>query len=786
MKTRNNPLILIIASYMMLTSNAIHAADLSWDGAVNSNWNTTDANWSGSTWSNTSPDNAIFTNNTGTINLTEAITAGNVTFGLTNANTSGAFSGSALTINGNLTAQADNNNGSGVVTTSFSNNVSVGGDVVINRRVLEITGGTFTANRISSTNAWGRLLISGGAVTATNGVDDSVLGGGVAMNVFLQGGTLSTPYIKTTSATWTGLPEDGVVLNGGTLIATASSTDFIQTWDPGGWGVRNTVGVGPNGANIDTNGFDIAINRTLVNYGGSGTLTKNGAGKLTLNWSEHNGGTTVNGGTLEYVANSGYSLLRGPLTVNSGATVSVLGDGTGLGWQGGHIVTTLTINGGTVTSNGTMHIWNMSGGVNMTGGTLQSNGGVSDANGPQLEWINSTVTTNASADTATIGGRIRMRGDGGAAGITFNVADGAAATDLLVSAAITEAWDPGRSITKNGAGKMVLSGYNIYTGSTTVNEGTLELSGANSGYGNIRGSLTVNAGATVAITNGDGTGFGWNAPVSSIAVNGGTLNAVTGAHVGFGAFTSVSVSNGGTIAGNWQWNGDGALAFASSGNGTNTISGNLTLRADNGANHTFTVADGTAAVDLHISGNLSDQYPEVGWLPGSNLVKDGAGTMVISGSNTYDGSTIVSAGTLLVNGSLGNTAVIVNGGTIGGTGALAGSMTLSNGLFHVVNLSDALAVAGTISLYAGFGVDDLTGLDWGTVANGTYTLIDGALGSGVFDALANNSLATAYDIGSGRSAYYQQGSLQLVVIPESSSALLSGVGLLALLRRRRA
>jgi hypothetical protein len=65
-------------------------------------------------------------------------------------------------------------------------------------------------------------------------------------------------------------------------------------------------------------------------------------------------------------------------------------------------------------------------------------------------------------------------------------------------------------------------------------------------------------------------------------------------------------------------------------------------------------------------------------------------------------------------------------------------------------------------------------------------LIDGALGSGVFDALANNSLATAYDIGSGRSAYYQQGSLQLVVIPESSSALLSGVGLLALLRRRRA
>jgi autotransporter-associated beta strand protein len=159
--------------------------------------------------------------------------------------------------------------------------------------------------------------------------------------------------------------------------------------------------------------------------------------------------------------------------------------------------------------------------------------------------------------------------------------------------------------------------------------------------------------------------------------------------------------------------------------------------------------------------------------------------MVLSGSNTYDGSTIVSAGTLLVNGSLGNSAVSVNGGTIGGTGEFAGSMTLSNGLFHVVDLADALSVAGTVTLYAGFGIDDLTGIDWGTIANGTYTLIDGTLGAGVFDALANNSIATAYDLGGDRKAYYQQGSLQLVVIPEPSAALLGGLGVLTLLRRRR-
>jgi hypothetical protein len=127
----------------------------------------------------------------------------------------------------------------------------------------------------------------------------------------------------------------------------------------------------------------------------------------------------------------------------------------------------------------------------------------------------------------------------------------------------------------------------------------------------------------------------------------------------------------------------------------------------------------------------------------------------------------------------------VNGGAFGGTGTVGSSLTINSGLFHVANLFDALDVAGTVSLFAGFGIDDLAGLDWGSVADGIYTLIDGTLGAGVFANLANNSLATAYNIGGGRSAYFQEGSLQLVVIPEPSAALLGGLGLLALLRRRR-
>lgn len=940
MKTKSNPLIrissLLAAVSIALTATS-YAANLTWDnGAATGNWNTTDANWTGSTWNNATPDNAVFNTNTGTINLTEAITAGSFTFGLTNANLTGAFTGSALTINGNLTAQADNNNGYGHLILSFANDVNVLGDVPINRGVLQVAGGTFTANRIGSTNAWGRLLVSGGSVTATNGVDDSVLGGGVAMSVFLEGGTLSVPYLKTTSATWTGLGADGVVLNGGTLRATANSTDFIQTWDPGGWGVRSTVGVGPNGANIDSNGFDVAIYRTLVNYGGAGTLTKNGAGKLTLNWSEHSGGTTVNAGTLEYAPGGGWSLLRNTLTVNAGATVSTLGDGTGLGWQTGSMVTTLNINGGTVTAPGTMHVWQISGGVNMTGGTLQSNGGVSNANGPQLEWINSTVNTSASADTATIGGRIRMRGDGGAAGIVFNVADGAATTDLLVSAAITEAWDPGRSITKNGAGTMVLSGANNYTGATTVNagtlilsgnssaatgavtvnagvlglgdgtnptnlndeisvtiasgaqvnlnftgtdtvgslsiegsgplpaglynsshptygsyftgggslqilgasgtwtslvdgnwgdasnwagntvavgydatatfnaasgatvtlesnrmignlafsvsdytiggassltlnaavtpsvsvatgrtaaisanvagtrgmekvgagtlvftgvksytggttvtEGTLELAGGNSGNSIIRGALTIAPGATVNITGGDGTGFGWNNPVTAFNINGGTLNAVNTAHIGFGAAATMIIENGASVQGTWHWNGDGTLGVTCRGDSTNTVSGQVVLRPDSGRGHTFNVSNGAAATDLLISANLSDQWPEVWWVPASDLIKSGAGKMVLSGTNTFDGNTTVNNGVLEVTA----------------TGSLHFRPT-SNGATNVVSGSGSLSFLGTVDL-------DLSAVN-ATVGN-SWTLFNlGSFSSATLSPVAVRSGLSAF------------------------------------------
>ena len=532
----------------------VHAADLTWNnGAATGNWNTTDANWTGATWNQS--DNAIFNTTTGTIHLTENISAGSFTFGLTNSNTSGTFAGSALAISGNLVAQADGNNYVAInPSLAFSNHVTVTGDVQLGRRNLEISGGAFTANRLVSHASWGRLLVSGGSVTMTNGIDDSILPTGNTMSVVLQSGALHTPYIKTTN-NW-GMPDgDGVYLNGGTLFATANSSDFIQTY--AFVGNKNEVAVGTGGAKINTNGFNITITKSMKNSGGAGALTKSGAGTLKL------------------------------------------------------------------------------------------------------------------------------------------------------------------------------TAYNEYTGGTTIDAGTLELAGATGGWGILRGAVTVNAGATLAITGGDGTGFGWNNSATSLTINGGTFDASGGAHVGFGNFMTVALNDGGTISGAGQWNGDGLLGFSSSGNSTNTINGSWVLRSDAGASHTFNVADGAAATDLLVSANLSDQYPEVSWVPASSLIKTGAGSMVLTGSSTYDGATSVNGGTLqLGDGTSGHDGTLAN---TSGISIASGASLVFN---RFGNLTSGVAISGAGSVIkTGPGTQTLTGPNsytGGTTVSAGTLVADSAatLGSG--------------------------------------------------------
>jgi hypothetical protein len=144
---------------------------------------------------------------------------------------------------------------------------------------------------------------------------------------------------------------------------------------------------------------------------------------------------------------------------------------------------------------------------------------------------------------------------------------------------------------------------------------------------------------------------------------------------------------------------------------------------------------------------------------------------------------------LFLSGSLGNTPVTVNDGAeLAGGGIITGTLNLKgNALLDVMTAienSNPLDVAGITTFGSGFGIDNLTGIDWDIVANGTYTLINGNINTA---NLANLNLENKLAIGTlpERYAYFQNGSLQLVVIPEPSSALLASLGAMALLRRRR-
>ena len=172
-----------------------------------------------------------------------------------------------------------------------------------------------------------------------------------------------------------------------------------------------------------------------------------------------------------------------------------------------------------------------------------------------------------------------------------------------------------------------------------------------------------------------------------------------------------------------------------------------------------------------------------------SLTKSNTGTLELSGANTYTGPTFVSAGTLLVSGSLTSDVTVSDGATLAGGGAID-DLILAGGslfdLFLAVNSADSLAATNISFVGSGFGINNLvangTSVNWASISDGIYTLITGNLNS---TNLENFGLANAQDIGGGRFAYFQDGSLQLVVIPEPSAALLGCLGLLILLGRRK-
>ena len=307
--------------------------DFIWDnGAGTGWWTTTDTNWLGAAWANSPSNNAWFGSVGGGITLASGLSAGNINVGSASANfPATSFSGGSLSAS-NLTVQGVGLNSGAYAsnpTLTLNTSLSLSGDAAIGRANLIVTGGTFSANRIISNAAsadWGRLAISGGTVTATNGVDGSV-NTAATFQLELNGGTLETSSVRVANRDLSAAGPDSIndahlIFNGGTLKAIGpDNANFITLYGDGANGSNptQTTYVQTGGAILDTNGRNIGIQVKLL---GSGGLTKKGTGSLSLTApNSYSGATSVNAGTL--VADIGGTLGTGDLTVADGATCDI-------------------------------------------------------------------------------------------------------------------------------------------------------------------------------------------------------------------------------------------------------------------------------------------------------------------------------------------------------------------------------------------------------------------------------------------------------------------------------
>ncbi|EDI7967014.1 fibronectin-binding autotransporter adhesin ShdA [Salmonella enterica] len=711
----------------------------------------------------------------------------NINGGTLSANDAAALGSGDVAIAENATlalsqGTLDNNvTGEGQIVKSGSDELIVTGDNSYSGGTT-ITGGTLIADNAD--------LLGTGAI-ANSGVLQ--VGEGELENTLSGSGSL----VKTGSGELTLSGDNdysgGTIISDGTLIA--DNADSLGTGAVANSGVLQ-VGEGE-------------LENTLS---GSGSLVKTGSGELTLSGdNDYSGGTIIsdgtliaanvnalgggdvdNAGTLKLDAEGEFNLAN--VTTQSGATTE-LAKGTTLNVDSLTQQADSTLNIDFSEANGESAITADS--VTL-GGTLNISGigNVTDSWTPEaytytLIDSDSAITTDFNdltvagmnsedVDFLTIDGKVdeadntnydltaslswyadRDNASTDAHG-TFTLSDpdgnfnvAATLTDVDDTLDPGSTWD-GKSLTKEGAGTLILSGDNDYSGGTTINEGTLVAASTTAlGTGLVdnnatlvldadsevsaAGGITTHSGATTQLALGTSLDLGDSALIQE---DGSTLNVelnsdsvqplITGGSATLGGDLVVSDASLQARASDAEFQSFKLMDMDSDISGdftsltmnltdkpdyltvtgainpqdqseyllTEGLSWNATATSATPAHGTFTLGAGDS---FEVTSVLGDKTGNGDW-DGKTLTKLGAGKLMLSGANTYTGDTNVQEGTLWLSGDgtigeMGSQQAVnvASGATFGGSNGTTVNGKVTNEGMLVFGDSDETGAIFTLN-----------------------------------------------------------------------------------------
>jgi autotransporter-associated beta strand protein/T5SS/PEP-CTERM-associated repeat protein len=779
-----------------------------------------------------------------------------------NASIGGGGSGSVTVTNGEWGVQGDitvsspasavlNINGghvssvNGIVATGGSGSGG-GGDGTVN-----VTAGSWLIESnltIAGIYSSGTVNISGGLVQVGGnthvGLDPTYSRGVVYLSASgTNRGTLSTNRVISAGNGYL-YERNAFTFDGGILQARSNQSDFITAFRPG------DVTIGSGGAFIDSNGYAIGINHALI---GSGGLTKLGAGTLTLtNVQSYEGGTVVKSGTLAVTG-----------TVSHLAAETRVGDTNG---DNGH----LAVSGGSV--RGTYGFLGASSGA--TGSARISEGG---------SWVNSEALYvgyfgNGSLliDGGSVSGKyVYISAFDGAGSATVNSGTLTATNTLLVGMGGTASLQiHGGTVTSGqayigngGSGSASVTGGTWNSSSDfLIGNGSLAVSG--SGIVNVSGTLLtgISSGASTILLSGSNGARGVlsttqilkTGGTGSVNFDGGVLKARAN-HNDFlflfspgdvtlaqgGAFID---SNGFSIGITTTLSGSGGLTKMGAGtlslSGSNSYGGGTvieggTLRLDhahalgtpgslsvqtgtldlNGRNVTVTSLSGSGAsitsgttgqvvltidqdTDTTYAGAIRDGGGRV------RVVKEGSGTLLLSGSHSYTGDTYVKDGALFINGDLSASEIVFvdDRAAFGGTGVVGSVYVADLGVLAPGNSPGLLTIKGDLTMEAdsilemeftgtGTGQFDQLAVDGIFSATGSILYLEVSYAAVFGDSFqiftghlpSFGSFTVETNLGDGLSwdTSLLGTSGIITVVPEPATAGLVALGLIAVFRRRR-